>query len=116
MLLRSHYRAGIPSPGHYEHILRGSAFTAFWPLDRAVPGKLLSSKYGGRETDAIPRICAGEEDAGPIARLSPSERFHWLVSPRSTMIQVSPVHGGFCDDPAAQLGRAGLSPTPRVGL
>ena len=56
-----------------------------------------------RHLDAIPRICAGEEDAGPIARLSPSERFHWLVSPRSTMIQVSPVHGGFCDDPAVQL-------------
>jgi len=93
MLLRSHYRAGIPSPGHYEHILRGSAFTAFWRLDRAVPGKLLSSKYGGRETDAIPRICAGEEDAGPIALLSPSERFHWLVAPHSTIIQVSLIAG-----------------------
>jgi hypothetical protein len=56
-----------------------------------------------RHLDAIPRICAGEEDAGPIARLSLSERFHWLVAPRSTMIQVSPVHGGFCDDPAARL-------------
>lgn len=56
-----------------------------------------------RHLDAIPRICAGEEDAGPIARLSPSERFQWLVAPRSTMIQVSPVHGGFCDDPAARL-------------
>jgi hypothetical protein len=56
-----------------------------------------------RHLDAIPRICAGEEDAGPIARLSPSERFHWLVSPRSTMIQASPVHGGFSDDSAARL-------------
>ena len=56
-----------------------------------------------RHLDAIPRICAGEEDAGPIARLSLSERFHWLVAPRSTMVQVSPVHGGFCDDPAACL-------------
>jgi hypothetical protein len=56
-----------------------------------------------RHLDAIPRICAGEEDAGPIARLSPSERFQWLVAPRSTMIQVSPVHGGLCDDPAARL-------------
>jgi hypothetical protein len=56
-----------------------------------------------RHLDAIVRICAGEEDAGPIAQLSPSERFQWLVAPRSTMIQVSPVHAGFCDDPAAQL-------------
>ena len=56
-----------------------------------------------RHLEAIPRICAGEEDAGPIARLSLSERFHWLVAPRSTMIQVSPVHAGLCDDPAARL-------------
>ncbi len=56
-----------------------------------------------RHVEAIPRVCAGEEEAGPIARLSQSERFHWLVSPRSTIIQVSPVHGGLCDDPAAEL-------------
>lgn len=53
--------------------------------------------------EAIPRICAGDPDAGPIARLSLRERFHWLVSPRSTMIQVSPVHSGLCDDPARAL-------------
>jgi len=56
-----------------------------------------------RHLEAIPRICAGEEDAGPIAQLSQSERFQWLVAPRSTMIQISPVHGGLCDDPAARL-------------
>jgi hypothetical protein len=56
-----------------------------------------------RHLDAILRICAGEEAAGPIARLSQRERFHWLVSPRSTIIQVSPVHGGVCDDPSARL-------------
>lgn len=47
--------------------------------------------------EAIPRICAGEPDAGPIAQLSQRERFHWLVAPRSTMIQPSPVHSGVCD-------------------
>lgn len=56
-----------------------------------------------RHLEGFVRICAGEKDAGPIAQLSPSERFHWLVSPRSTMIQVSPVHGGVCDDPATRL-------------
>jgi hypothetical protein len=56
-----------------------------------------------RHLEAIPRICAGEENAGAIARLSQSERFHWLVSPRSTIIQVSPVHGGVCDDPGVRL-------------
>jgi len=48
--------------------------------------------------DAVPRICAGDLGAGPIARLSQRERFHWLSSPRSTMIQPSPVHGGVCDE------------------
>jgi hypothetical protein len=54
---------------------------------------------------AIPRICAGGESAGPIGRLSRRERWHWLVAPRSTMLQVSPVHSGLCEDPAAALDR-----------
>lgn len=49
--------------------------------------------------EAVPRICAGGPDAGPIGRLSRRERFHWLVAPRSTIIQVSPVHTGLCDSP-----------------
>ncbi len=53
--------------------------------------------------DLIPRICAGGPDAGPIGELSQSERFHWLVAPRSTAIQVSPVHCGSCTDPQAAL-------------
>lgn len=52
---------------------------------------------------AIPRICAGRPDGGPIARLSLRERFHWLVAPRSTMIQVSPVHAGLCESPERAL-------------
>jgi hypothetical protein len=58
-----------------------------------------------RHLAAVPRICAGEADAGPIARLPQPERFHWLVAPRSTLIQMSPVHAGMCDDPAAELER-----------
>ena len=49
---------------------------------------------------SIPRICAGGPDAGPIGKLSARERFHWLVAPRSTMIQTSAVHTGRCADPA----------------
>ncbi len=56
-----------------------------------------------RHLEAIPQICAGGPDAGPIAKLSDRERFHWLVAPRSTVIQVSPVHSGFCEDPASEL-------------
>ena len=52
---------------------------------------------------SIPRICAGGEGSGPIGKLSPRERFHWLVAPRSTAIQVSPVHSGLCGDPERAL-------------
>jgi hypothetical protein len=48
---------------------------------------------------SIPRICAGGPDAGPIGQLSLRERFHWLVAPRSTIIQTSRVHTGRCTDP-----------------
>jgi hypothetical protein len=54
---------------------------------------------------AIPRVCAGGEGSGPIGRLSQRERFHWLVAPRSTIIQVSPVHSGLCADPEHALER-----------
>jgi hypothetical protein len=55
--------------------------------------------------EAFPRISAGDPSAGPIARLSLRERFHWLVSPRSTIIQVSPVHTGICESPEQALDR-----------
>jgi len=47
---------------------------------------------------SIPLICTGGPQAGPIGQLSRRERFHWLVAPRSTIIQVSPVHTGRCTD------------------
>lgn len=55
--------------------------------------------------DSMARICDGGAGAGPIGRLSQSERFHWLVAPRSTVIQTSPVHPGLCTDPAGALDR-----------
>jgi hypothetical protein len=53
--------------------------------------------------EAIVRIADGDPAAGPIAALSLPERFHWLVSPSSTIIQPSPVHTGLTADPAATL-------------
>jgi hypothetical protein len=50
---------------------------------------------------AIPRICRGGQGAGPIGQLPQRERFHWLVAPRSTIIQTSRVHTGI----AQQLDR-----------
>jgi hypothetical protein len=52
---------------------------------------------------SIPAVCAGGPAAGPIGALSQRERFRWLVSPRSTVIQMSPVHTGRTADPAAAL-------------
>jgi Protein of unknown function (DUF3037) len=53
--------------------------------------------------DSIPRICAGGRKAGPLGQLSQKERWHWLVAPRSTVVQTGPVHSGLCEDPAAAL-------------
>jgi hypothetical protein len=53
--------------------------------------------------DALVRIAEGAADAGPIAALPPAQRFGWLVSPSSTIVQPSAVHSGLCDEPAATL-------------
>ena len=53
--------------------------------------------------DVIPAVCRGGPEAGPIGLLRSRERFRWLVSPRSTMIQPSAVHTGRTADPAACL-------------
>ena len=52
---------------------------------------------------AIPAICAGGSEAGPIGRLTQRERFHWVTATRSTIIQCSPVHTGQCAEPARAL-------------
>ena len=57
----------------------------------------------GSALRSIPAICAGGEAAGDIGKLSARERFHWLVAPRSTIVQTSPVHTGQCAEPAAAL-------------
>jgi hypothetical protein len=50
-------------------------------------------------------ICSGSPHGGPLAQFPPSERFHWLTAPRSTIIQTSPVHVGTTGDPSAELER-----------
>ena len=57
------------------------------------------------QLEAVRAVAAGEPGAGPIARLSPSERFHWLTTPRSTVVQPSSAHAGLCDDPTVALER-----------
>jgi hypothetical protein len=55
--------------------------------------------------EVIERIVRGELAGGPIAALPAPERFRWIVSPSSTVIQPSDVHSGLTDDPAATLER-----------
>ena len=52
-----------------------------------------------RHLALFPLVAQGGERAGPIGKLPLAERFHWLVAPRSTIIQCSPVHAGLCMDP-----------------
>lgn len=54
---------------------------------------------------AFERICRGGEGAGPIGRLDIASRFRWLTATRSTVVQCSKVHPGFCTDAAATLDR-----------
>jgi hypothetical protein len=58
-----------------------------------------------RHLEAISAICEGGAGAGPIGSLPPRARFHWLVAPRSTVIQTSPVHTGLCGDGDEMLER-----------
>ena len=77
--------------------LNESRLKALWPdVDVTLVREHLSS---------IPRICAGDASAGPIASLSQRERFHWLVAARSTIIQTSPTHTGLCDGTGDLLDR-----------
>ena len=59
----------------------------------------------GRALEAIPRVCEGGDAAGPVGRLPVRKRFHWLVAPRSAVIQMSPVHTGCGVDLDAALDR-----------
>ncbi|HEX8090535.1 MAG TPA: DUF3037 domain-containing protein [Blastocatellia bacterium] len=67
-------------------------------LDSAADVESIKAHLG-----AFPTICAGGEQAGPIGKLSQRERFHWLIAPRSTIIQTSPAHTGCCKDPTTVL-------------
>jgi hypothetical protein len=54
-----------------------------------------------RQLEMIEQIAAGTVTAAPFDAMSQSERFHWLTTPRSTVVQPGPIHGGTSDDPEA---------------
>lgn len=49
------------------------------------------------------RVCAGGPEAGAVGLMPPVQRFGWLVAPRSTVVQPSPVHTGLTEDPGRAL-------------
>lgn len=48
---------------------------------------------------AFEKICKGAKEGGPIAQLDMPSRFRWLTAQRSTILQTSRVHPGFCSNP-----------------
>jgi hypothetical protein len=52
---------------------------------------------------AYERICKGGQDGGPIGKLDIASRFRWLTAIRSTVVQTSKVHPGFCSDPEKEI-------------
>lgn len=49
------------------------------------------------------RICKGEKEGGAIGKLPIASRFRWLTATRSTIIQTSKVHPGFCESASETL-------------
>ena len=50
--------------------------------------------------DGLVAIAAGEDGAGPVAAMPPSDRFGYLTAPSSTIVQPSEVHTGLSGTPA----------------
>jgi hypothetical protein len=77
--------------------LNEARWKALWPnADTA----LIRARLEG-----MARVVSADARGGPISAASIREKFHWLVAPKSTIIQVSPVHTGISEVPAEALAR-----------
>lgn len=54
---------------------------------------------------AFEKVCAGRKEGGVIGQLPIASRFRWLAANRSTILQTSPLHTGFCHDASETLLR-----------
>ena len=59
----------------------------------------------GEQLHFFEAVAAGTLEVAPFASMSQSERFHWLTTPRSTLVQPGPLHAGMSDDPDATFDR-----------
>ena len=51
---------------------------------------------------SMEKHCAGQ---GPLGDLPQVSRFRWLTATKSTLLQFSPVHPGYADEPLAEMDR-----------
>lgn len=58
-----------------------------------------------RALEGVHRVCGGGVEAGAAAQSSLGQRFRWLTSPRSTIVQTGPAHAGLTTDPSSEPGR-----------
>lgn len=79
------------------------ALTRAEHLARVCPG--VDARRLARYLANLVALARGDAAAGPLALLPPSERFHWIVAPRSDVVQCSPVHEGVAEAPAEALDR-----------
>ena len=91
--------------------VRAEAFVNVGVAMHSRTGRFFAIRYvlppdvSGLDAALLERFCAGlvctldgDAHGGPLALLPPSERFHWLTAPRSTVVQFSPVRGGEARD------------------
>ena len=72
-------------------------------LDALAPGCDAAEVRAQLET--LVAVAEGRPEGGHVAELPQSERFHWLTSPASTIVQPSAVHTGLTSDPEGELER-----------
>ncbi len=53
--------------------------------------------------ESFEKISLGDINAGPIAQFDLASRFRWLTAVRSSVLQTSRPHPGFCEDPESTL-------------
>jgi hypothetical protein len=97
------FNAGVIVFCPQQQFLRARVHLDEAKLHALAPG--LDAGEVRQRLDAIVKIADGDATAGPIAQLPQRSRFHWLVAPRSTLIQVSATHTGICEKPAFVLDR-----------
>lgn len=104
------------------HVHLGSPVNVGVVVHARVPGFLearvvddadtLRARLPGVDVEVLARYLAtyagvarGDETCGPLALAPASERFHWLTSPRSDVLQASDVHAGRTRDLDATVER-----------